>query len=150
MWSVMRIIDFIVKNSCLTQIICLLQNLPSKVWNSICVATWWPLHGKHCNAARCVACSPSITTSASVCKKTGLRVTHKCIEDVMGEGFCNFCIKEYLELWKAAIFIKFFFVEICTLEKNKIFILIIIIIFHNYFKCLITPITASIFVVTPR
>jgi len=73
------------------------ENLPPSVWNAMCVATWWPLQADHCEAARCVACSPAITTAASVCRNTGLQITHKCIEEVMNEGFCNFCIKEYLE-----------------------------------------------------
>merc|ERR1711890_106684 len=69
------------------------ENLPPSVWNAMCVATWWPLQVDHCEAARCVACSPAITTAASVCRNTGLQITHKCIEEVMNEGFCNFCIK---------------------------------------------------------
>jgi len=72
------------------------ENLPPSVWNAMCVVTWWPLEESHCNAARCVACAPSITTAASVCGQTKQAITHKCLEEVMGEGFCNFCIKEYL------------------------------------------------------
>merc|ERR1712038_1736704 len=39
------------------------ENLPPQVWNAMCVAVWWPLQEDHCNAARCVACAPSITTA---------------------------------------------------------------------------------------
>ena len=74
----------------------LFQNLPPQVWNAMCVAVWWPLQEDHCNAARCVACAPSITTAATVCGKTNQAINHKCLEEVMGEGFCNYCIKEYL------------------------------------------------------
>merc|ERR1712020_638780 len=72
------------------------ENLPPQVWNAMCVAVWWPLQEDHCNAARCVACAPSITTAATVCGKTNQAINHKCLEEVMGEGFCNYCIKEYL------------------------------------------------------
>merc|ERR1712038_1043982 len=72
------------------------ENLPPQVWNAMCVAVWWPLQEDHCNAARCVACAPSITTAATVCGKTNQEINHKCLEEVMGEGFCNYCIKEYL------------------------------------------------------
>merc|ERR1712156_165900 len=72
------------------------ENLPPQVWNAICVAVWWPLQEDHCNAARCVACAPSISTAATVCGKTNQEINHKCLEEVMGEGFCNYCIKEYL------------------------------------------------------
>merc|ERR1711899_171267 len=72
------------------------ENLPPQVWNAMCVAVWWPLQEDHCNAARCVACAPSITTAATVCGKTNQAINHKCLEQVMGEGFCNYCIKEYL------------------------------------------------------
>merc|ERR1712156_995385 len=72
------------------------ENLPPQVWNAMCVAVWWPLQEDHCNAARCVACAPSITTAATVCGKTNQKINHKCLEEVMGEGFCNYCIKEYL------------------------------------------------------
>merc|ERR1712156_235001 len=72
------------------------ENLPPQVWNAMCVAVWWPLQEDHCNAARCVACAPSISTAATVCGKTNQEINHKCLEEVMGEGFCNYCIKEYL------------------------------------------------------
>jgi len=72
------------------------ENLPPSVWNAACLAIWWPLQEEHCNAARCVTCAPAITTAASVCGQTKQAITHKCLEQVMGEGFCNFCIKEYL------------------------------------------------------
>merc|ERR1712156_621563 len=72
------------------------ENLPPQVWNAMCVAVWWPLQEDRCNAARCVACAPSITTAATVCGKTNQAINHKCLEEVMGEGFCNYCIKEYL------------------------------------------------------
>ena len=89
---------FTVNFSFVTQLKISFQNLPPSVWSAMCVATWWPLQEDHCEAARCVACSPSITTAATVCKKTGKGVTHKCLEKVMGEGSCNFCISKYLEL----------------------------------------------------
>jgi len=72
------------------------ENLPPSVWNAACLAIWWPLQEDHCNAARCVTCAPAITTAASVCGQTKQAIDHKCLEQVMGEGFCNFCIKEYL------------------------------------------------------
>jgi len=72
------------------------ESLPPSVWEPLCLATWWPYHGEHCNTARCVACSPAITTSAAVCRRAGKEVTNKCVQDVMGEGFCNYCINEYL------------------------------------------------------
>jgi len=72
------------------------ENLPPSVWNAACLAIWWPLQEDHCNAARCVTCAPAITTAASVCGQTKQAIDHKCLEQVMGEGFCNFCIKEFL------------------------------------------------------
>merc|ERR1712038_1135240 len=53
------------------------ENLPPQVWNAMCVAVWWPLQEDHCNAARCVACAPSITTAATVCGKTNQEINHK-------------------------------------------------------------------------
>ena len=96
-YTISNLLNCIINYSCVTQNLILLQNLPPSVWNAICLATWWPLQQEHCETARCVACSPAITTSAAVCKKAGLKLTHKCIEEVMGEGSCNFCIKEYLK-----------------------------------------------------
>merc|ERR1712038_1656130 len=57
------------------------ENLPPQVWNAMCVAVWWPLQEDHCNAARCVACAPSITTAATVCGKTNQAINHKCLEE---------------------------------------------------------------------
>ena len=62
------------------------------------VISRWPLHEEHCTTARCAACGPAVTSAMEVCKRSfgsdGL--THKCAQTVMGEGFCNYCIDDYL------------------------------------------------------
>ncbi len=68
--------SFTVSNYCLFS----LQSLPPTVWNSVCIATWWPLHSHHCNRARCAACSPAVQSAAAVCEKVGADVDQKCLQ----------------------------------------------------------------------
>ena len=58
----------------------------------------WPLHEEHCQQARCAACAPAVTTASAVCQRSfgPEGQTHKCVQTVMGEGFCNYCIDDYL------------------------------------------------------
>jgi len=70
--------------------------VPASAWTYMCMATWYPLHADHCARARCVACAPAITSATSVCQRSGQGPSHRCIQTVMGEGFCNFCINDYL------------------------------------------------------
>merc|ERR1712223_835211 len=65
-------------------------------WNLICLATWWPLQEEHCRAARCAVCSPGVLSAMSICKSAYQRVDHKCVQEVMGEGFCNYCIADFI------------------------------------------------------
>jgi len=74
------------------------DTIPPSAWNYMCLATWWPIHEEHCETARCAACGPAITSATEVCKRSfDVDVaTHKCVQTVMGEGFCNYCIDDYL------------------------------------------------------
>merc|ERR1712158_52546 len=74
------------------------DTVPPSAWNYMCLATWWPLHEEHCQQARCAACAPAVTTASAVCKRSfgPEGQTHKCVQTVMGEGFCNYCIDDYL------------------------------------------------------
>lgn len=69
--------------------------LPESTWNYLCVATWWPIQDEHCLQARCSVCTPSVMSAMSVCR-SAYNVNLKCVQKVMGEGFCNFCIAEFL------------------------------------------------------
>merc|ERR1712088_964059 len=74
------------------------DTVPPSAWNYMCLATWWPLHEEHCQQARCAACAPAVTTASAVCKRSfgPEGQTHKCVQTVMGEGFSNYCIDDYL------------------------------------------------------
>ena len=45
---------------------------------------------------RCAVCSPGVLSAISVCKAAFKTVDHKCVQEVMGEGFCNYCIADFL------------------------------------------------------
>lgn len=70
------------------------ETLPPSAWSYLCVATWWPLHEQHCAESRCAACSPAVMSAVSVCKTVQTKLSHKCVQLVMGEGFCNYCIAD--------------------------------------------------------
>eukprot|EP00095_Tigriopus_kingsejongensis_P006458 maker-scaffold3758_size7581-snap-gene-0.1 protein:Tk06458 transcript:maker-scaffold3758_size7581-snap-gene-0.1-mRNA-1 annotation:"tpa: prion protein 2a 2a" len=74
------------------------SNTPSPIWDNICFLIWFPYHQSNCNQLRCTACAPSVMAADVVCKKAsrGLKSTHKCLQNVMGEGRCNFCITDFL------------------------------------------------------
>jgi hypothetical protein len=61
------------------------QTLPPNAWHYVCVATWFPLHEKHCSKTRCSVCNPAITSASAVCKKAGAKVNQKCIQKVIFE-----------------------------------------------------------------
>ncbi|TRY70569.1 hypothetical protein TCAL_06113 [Tigriopus californicus] len=71
---------------------------PTPIWNSVCFLVWFPYHKDKCNQLRCTACTPSIMTADVVCKRASpdMKSTHKCIQNVMGEGRCNYCITDFL------------------------------------------------------
>jgi hypothetical protein len=72
------------------------ENLPPFVWEALCKATWYPYHEEKCRDMRCAACAPSIMAATAVCKTTFKNVRARCVEEVMGEGFCNACIKDFI------------------------------------------------------
>merc|ERR1712156_548082 len=71
------------------------EALPPSAWNFICIATWYPLQDEHCAEARCAVCTPAVMSAVSVCR-TAQQMDHKCIQEVMGEGFCNYCIADFI------------------------------------------------------
>ena len=67
-----------------------------ETWNNVCPVVWWPLQGEHCTSARCTACTPAVMSASLVCKRTLGEVSHRCVQRVMGEGACNFCIADFM------------------------------------------------------
>ena len=72
----------------------LAEHVPSGVWQHLCHVVWWPLHEEHCTDLRCTACTPSLMAADVVCKRTQGHTDYKCLQKVMNEGFCNYCIAE--------------------------------------------------------
>ncbi|XP_040581688.1 uncharacterized protein [Lepeophtheirus salmonis] len=70
--------------------------LPSNIWNYLCIATWYPLHEERCKETRCTVCAPAIMSAAAACEKARGKITHICVQRVMGEGSCNYCIGDFM------------------------------------------------------
>ncbi len=68
-------------------------------WEVGCRAHWWPFEDTDglCGRVRCSVCAPAITAAFAVCEKTGAIEKHRCIQSIMGDGFCNYCIIDYLQ-----------------------------------------------------
>jgi len=73
-----------------------IPGIPAQALDMLCVAVWWPLQETHCKETRCAVCSPGVLSAISVCKAAFKTVDHKCVQEVMGEGFCNYCIADFL------------------------------------------------------
>lgn len=73
-----------------------IPGIPAQALDMLCVAVWWPLQETHCKETRCAVCSPGILSAISVCKAAFKTADHKCVQEVMGEGFCNYCIADFL------------------------------------------------------
>ena len=66
-------------------------------WPNVCHMIWYPYHKEKCGEARCLACAPAMMASAQVCRQTEGRVTSNCIKQTLKGGFCNFCIRKYVQ-----------------------------------------------------
>ena len=66
-------------------------------WPNVCHMIWYPYHKEKCGEARCLACAPAMMASAQVCRQTEGRVTSDCIKQTLKGGFCNFCIRKYVQ-----------------------------------------------------
>ena len=66
-------------------------------WPNVCHMIWYPYHKEKCGEARCLACAPAMMASAQVCRQTEGRVTSNCIKQMLRGGFCNFCIRKYVQ-----------------------------------------------------
>ena len=78
-----------------------------ETWNAICPAVWAPYQEDKCPALRCTACAPVVMVAHRVCERAhglaGVRMeaadparAHKCLQEVMSEGFCNYCIADLM------------------------------------------------------
>ncbi len=74
-----------------------MQPTSGEMWDSACKTHWWPFDDDVCMHLRCTACTPAVASAASVCKMSGQEMSHRCMQKVMGEGYCNFCIVEFTE-----------------------------------------------------
>ena len=67
-------------------------------WDEACKSMWWPFEDSVCIEMRCTACTPSVASAGAVCKMNGRHKSHRCMQKVMGEGYCNYCIVEFNKL----------------------------------------------------
>ena len=79
------------------------QSMTPEQWSNACGIVWFGQADEHCASMRCTACSPVVMAASRVCQKTsgnasslGAARSHRCMQEVMGEGFCNFCIADYM------------------------------------------------------
>jgi len=66
-------------------------------WPLVCKALWYPYDSEKCRTARCMACAPAMMASAQVCKRSEGVVSQRCLSLTLGDGFCNYCVRDYSE-----------------------------------------------------
>ena len=74
-----------------------------EAWAVWCPVLWFGRPGgTQCAKMRCAACAPVVMAASRVCQQGDMRDVratargHRCMQDVMQEGFCNFCIADYM------------------------------------------------------
>merc|ERR1719412_190850 len=65
-------------------------------WETACFSEWWPFDDDTCAELRCTACAPAIMSARAVCSKQS-KESFSCLQKTMSEGYCNFCIADYIE-----------------------------------------------------
>ncbi|TRY71066.1 hypothetical protein TCAL_16412 [Tigriopus californicus] len=73
------------------------ETVSPEFWESACQTEWWPFDDDVCLEARCTACTPAVALAEAVCRLMDKPKSHRCMQMAMGEGYCNYCIVEFME-----------------------------------------------------